>query len=198
MVSSLLIVILYSAYKTPVSVHMHINSKGGGSVRVSRVWQLIRRVIHESILLAFSAFALWPAIAPADEGGPYVLRGPFAHVEPSQWYDSAQDSAPDQDDALAGTRSTVGEHADLSPARRAHPGTWIGTPGDVCAQGQLPFLTPYRGRAPPWKFFSSLGTTLFANSHENGGCDGTRRVHAESYCHRREDITNKLLTEERP
>jgi hypothetical protein len=26
---------------------------------------LIRRVIHESILLAFSAFALWPAIAPA-------------------------------------------------------------------------------------------------------------------------------------
>jgi len=40
---------------------------------------------------------------------------------------------------------------------------WIGTPGDVCAQGQLPFLTPYRGRAPPWQFFSSLGTTLFAN-----------------------------------
>jgi hypothetical protein len=66
MVSSLLIVILYSAYKTSVSVHRHINSKGGGNVRVSRVWQLIRRVINESILVAFSAFALWPAIAPAD------------------------------------------------------------------------------------------------------------------------------------
>ena len=124
--------------------------KVGGRVRISRVWQLARRVTHESVTLAFCVFALWSTVAPADEGGPYVLRGPLAHVEPSQWYDATQDSAPDRDDALAGTRSTVGEHTDPSPARRARSCTWVVTTGDSCARDQLPFLTPYRGRAPPW------------------------------------------------
>jgi hypothetical protein len=124
------------------------------------VRQLVRQGIHDCVLLAFSAFTLWPALASAEEGGSYVLRGPRAQVKPSQWFDATQDNAPDQDEAAAYARQAIDGDA-ARPVASLPLSAWVVTPGDARARDQFPFLTPYRSRAPPWTSFLSIGTTLF-------------------------------------
>ena len=118
-------------------------------MRPSQVWQLVRRVTQESILLAFVALALWSIFAPADEGEPYVLRGPLAHVRVLQWYDSTQDSALDRDEALAGARRTDCEYT--TPPLTPNPcsSTHIVTGSDLSAPEQVFFLNASGPRSPP-------------------------------------------------
>ena len=100
-------------------------------------------------MLAFVALALWCIFAPADEGEPYVVRGPLAHVRLSQWYDATQDSAPDQDEALAGARRTDCEYTTPPLTPGLCSGAYIVTKSDLYAPDQPLFLNPSGPRSPP-------------------------------------------------
>ncbi len=118
-------------------------------MRVLQVWRLVRRVTRESVILAFVALALWSIFAPVDEGEPYVFRGPLAHVRVLQWYDSTQDSAPDQDEALASARRTDCESTTFPLTPSLCSGAHIVTESDLSAPDQSFFLNPSGPRSPP-------------------------------------------------
>jgi hypothetical protein len=118
-------------------------------VRVSRVWQLFRRVTYESVRLAFGACVLSSTVATVDEGQIPTGRILFAQAKPPQGYGSAQDSRYDQETTLAYAGYDVGECPDSPLARSTHSSTWIVTTGDLFTWDQLLFLTSYRGRPPP-------------------------------------------------
>lgn len=116
---------------------------------ISRVCQLVRRATHESVMLAFGAFALLPAATPTDEGPLPVLRVFLAHTKPSQWYGSAQDSRHGRDEALAHARYAIGGRTDPLLTFSLRPGARIVTQSDLSVRNQSLFLNPYGPRSPP-------------------------------------------------